>query len=245
VAVITGGSRGIGAATAMELARRGWDVYIGYRARLDAAERVAQQCRRFGRTATVGAVDVADEDNVGAFFETVDQTLGTMDVLVNSAGIVAPQARVEDIDGQRLARMFAVNVTGSFLCAREAVRRMSTRIGGMGGAIVNVSSAASRLGSPGEYVDYAASKAAIDTMTIGLAKEVADEGIRVNAVRPGLIETDIHGSGGRPDRPALLAPMIPMKRPGQATEVALAIAWLCSTEASYVTGALIDVSGGR
>lgn len=245
VAVITGGSRGIGAATAMELARRGWDVCIGYRTRLDAAERVGQQCRRFGRTATVEAVDVADEDAVGAFFETVDQTLGTMDVLVNSAGIVAPQARVEDIDGQRLARMFAVNVTGSFLCAREAVRRMSTSNGGMGGTIVNVSSAASRLGSPGEYVDYAASKAAIDTMTVGLAKEVADEGIRVNAVRPGLIETDIHASGGRPGRPALLAPMIPMKRPGQATEVAFAIAWLCSTEASYVTGALIDVSGGR
>jgi NAD(P)-dependent dehydrogenase (short-subunit alcohol dehydrogenase family) len=193
----------------------------------------------------VVAVEVADEAAVGALFETVDQALGTVGVLVNSAGIVAPRARVEDIDGPRLAQMFAVNVTGSFLCARQAVRRMSTRRGGAGGAIVNVSSAASRLGSPGEYVDYAASKAAIDTMTIGLAREVADEGIRVNAVRPGLVDTDIHASGGRPDRPALLAPTIPMKRPGQAAEVAFAIAWLCSREASYVTGALVDVSGGR
>lgn len=245
VAVITGGSRGIGAATAVELAQRGWDVCVGYRTRRDAAEGVAEECRRLGRRATVVAVEVADEAAVEALFDTVDQALGTVGVLVNSAGIVAPQARVEDIDGLRLAQMFAVNVTGSFLCARQAVRRMSTRHGGAGGAIVNVSSAASRLGSPGEYVDYAASKAAIDTMTIGLAKEVADEGIRVNAVRPGLVDTDIHTSGGRPDRPAMLAPTIPMKRPGQAAEVAFAIAWLCSSEASYVTGALVDVSGGR
>lgn len=245
VAVVTGGSRGIGAATALQLAHQGWDVCVGYHSAADAAESVAEECRRCGQRAVTMAVDVAAEMAVVALFDQVDGALGPVGALVNSAGIVAPQARVEDIGFERLERMFAVNVIGSFLCAREAVRRMSTRHGGHGGAIVNVSSAASRLGSPGEYVDYAASKGAIDTMTIGLAREVADEGIRVNAVRPGLVSTDIHASGGRPERPQLLAPQIPMKRSGEAAEVATAIAWLCSDEASYVTGALLDVSGGR
>ncbi len=203
------------------------------------------QCRATGNRARAVRADVSREDDVVALFEVVDAEWGRLDALVNSAGIVAPRARVDDLSYPRLERIFAVNVIGSFLCAREAVRRLSTRRGGPGGSIVNVSSAAARLGSPGEYVDYAASKGAIDTMTLGLAREVADEGIRVNAVRPGLVDTDIHARGGQPDRVARLAPTIPMQRGGQADEVAFAIAWLCSEEASYVTGALLDVSGGR
>ncbi len=210
-----------------------------------AAASVADTCRSLGRRAMAVPVDVASESSVTRFFATVDGELGAPRALVNCAGIVGPKARVDELTADRLDRIFAVNVLGSFLCAGQAVRRMSTVHGGAGGAIVNLSSAASRLGSPGEYVDYAASKGAIDTMTIGLAREVAAEGIRVNAVRPGLVATDIHASGGQPDRIERLAPLIPMGRGGQPIEVAAAIAWLCSDEASYVTGALIDVSGGR
>jgi NAD(P)-dependent dehydrogenase (short-subunit alcohol dehydrogenase family) len=245
VAVVTGGSRGIGAATATLMAARGWDVCIGYRSDAAAAERVAASCRVAGRQAMAVAADVRREADVVRLFETADASLGPLGALVNAAGVVDRKARVEDLTFDRLERMFAVNVIGSFLCAREAVRRMSTSHGGVGGAIVNLSSAAARLGSPGEYVDYAASKGAIDTMTIGLAREVAEEGIRVNAVRPGLINTEIHASGGQPDRIQRLAPVIPMQRGGEPAEVAFAITWLCSEEASYVTGALLDVSGGR
>jgi NAD(P)-dependent dehydrogenase (short-subunit alcohol dehydrogenase family) len=245
VAVVTGGSRGIGAATSLLLAARGWDVCIGYRSDVVAAESVAAQCRAAGPRAIAVAADVGREADVLSLFEAVDASLGSPDALVNSAGVVDRQARVDEMTYERLQRMFAVNVVGSFLCAREAVRRMSCLHGGHGGAIVNVSSAASRLGSPGEYVDYAASKGAIDTMTLGLAREVAGEGIRVNAVRPGLVDTDIHASGGQPDRAWRLAPTIPMGRPGEPGEVAQAIVWLCSPEASFVTGALLDVSGGR
>jgi NAD(P)-dependent dehydrogenase (short-subunit alcohol dehydrogenase family) len=204
-------------------------------------------CRELGVRAETVAVDVADETSVRQLFATVDEkwSAGALGALVNCAGIVAQRARVEDIDQARLTAMFAVNVVGSFLCAGQAVRRMSTRHGGSGGVVVNVSSAASRLGSPGEYVDYAASKGAIDTMTIGLAKEVAEEGIRVVAVRPGIIDTTIHASGGQPDRAERLRTMIPMQRVGQPDEVASAIVWLCGDGASYLTGSLIDISGGR
>lgn len=245
VAVVTGASRGIGAACALALAEQGWDVCVGYRVAADAAAAVVSGCRERGREALAVAVDVSREAEVAALFEQVDAAFGRPRALVNAAGIVAPQMRVDAMDDERLARIFAVNVLGSFICARQAVLRMSTRYGGAGGAIVNVSSAASRLGSPGEYVDYAASKGAIDTMTIGLAREVAEEGIRVNAVRPGLVLTDIHAAGGEPDRPRRLAPTIPMGRAGVPSEVASAVAWLCSGEASYVTGALLDVAGGR
>ncbi len=242
---MTGGSRGIGAATATLMAARGWDVCVGYRADAEAADRVADSCRAVGQRAIVVPVDVSREADVVGLFEAVDAALGRPEALVNSAGIVDQPAAVAAMTFARLDRMFAVNVIGSFLCAREAIRRMSSRRGGVGGTIVNVSSAASRLGSPGEYVDYAASKGAVDTMTLGLAREVAEEGIRVNAVRPGLVDTEIHARGGQPDRVRRLAPTIPMRRVGEATEVANAIIWLCSEEASYVTGALLDVSGGR
>jgi NAD(P)-dependent dehydrogenase (short-subunit alcohol dehydrogenase family) len=247
VAVITGGARGIGAATARQLAAAGWDVCVGYRRDQAAADEVVAACRDLGVKAHLARVDVADEASVRRLFAAVDATWPAdgLGALVNCAGIVAPAARVEDIDQARLTAMFAVNVTGSFLCAGQAVRRMSTRHGGTGGVIVNVSSAASRLGSPGEYVDYAASKGAIDTMTIGLAKEVAEEGIRVVAVRPGIIDTEIHASGGQPDRAERLRTLIPMQRVGQPDEVASAIVWLCSDSASYLTGSLIDISGGR
>ena len=191
------------------------------------------------------AADVSVEADVIRLFETVDRTWGRLSALVNNAGILARQMRVEDMDAERLSRIFATNITGYFLCARQAVRRMSTKHGGAGGAIVNVSSGAARLGSPGEYVDYAASKGAIDTMTVGLAQEVADEGIRVNAVRPATIYTDIHASGGEPGRVDRVSPSVPMKRGGQAFEVARAVLWLLSDEASYSTGTFIDVSGGK
>jgi NAD(P)-dependent dehydrogenase (short-subunit alcohol dehydrogenase family) len=244
-AVVTGGSRGIGAATAVLMAARGWDVCVGYRSDAGAAEQVADKCRASGQRAIAVAADVSREAEVVRLFEAADAAFGQLGALVNSAGIVDRAARVSEMSFERLERMFAVNVIGSFLCARQAILRMSTRYDGSGGTIVNLSSAASRLGSPGEYVDYAASKGAIDTMTVGLAREVADEGIRVNAVRPGLVSTDIHASGGQPDRVRRLAPVIPMQRGGEPDEVAYAIAWLCSDEASYVTGALLDVSGGR
>lgn len=245
IAVITGGSRGIGAATARRMASDGWDVAISYATRAEEAERVVRECREFGVRAEAIRADVGRDDDVVNLFHVIDEQLGTLRALVNNAGIVGPKARVDALDSTRIALMFAVNVVGAFGCAREAVRRMSTAVGGMGGVIVNVSSAAARIGSPGEYVDYAASKGAVDTLTLGLAKEVAMEGIRVNGVRPGIIRTEIHASGGQPDRIERIAPMVPMQRAGEADEVAAAIAWLCCDEASYVTGAILDVSGGR
>ena len=245
VLLITGGGRGIGAATALLAARRGFAVAVNYASNSLAADEVVRTIRAGGGTAIAVQADVGDEAQVLAMFEKVDAKLGRLTALVNNAGVVDVQARVDEMSVARLERMFRINVIGSFVCAREAVRRMSTRHGGHGGAIVNVSSAASRLGSPGLYVDYAASKGAIDTFTAGLAKEVADEGIRVNAVRPGLIETDIHASGGMPERAAMLAPTVPMKRIGTPEEIAGAIVWLLSPEASYTTAALLDVTGGR
>lgn len=241
IAAVTGGSRGIGAATAVALAAGGFDVCLSYRTDEAAAAEVVAAC---GGRATAVQADVAVETDVLALFAAADE-LGPLGALVNNAGISAGGARVDELDAARIERLLAVNVLGPFLCAREAVRRMSTKHGGAGGSIVNVSSAAARIGSPGEYVDYAATKGALDTMTLGLAKEVATEGVRVNSVRPGLIETGIHAAGGWPDRVAAKAPTVPMQRGGRPEEVAAAIAWLCSAEASYVTGAVLDVSGGR
>jgi NAD(P)-dependent dehydrogenase (short-subunit alcohol dehydrogenase family) len=242
--VITGGSRGIGAATALLAAKRGFAVCVNYVRHSDAAEQVADEIRAAGGTALAVCADVALEADVVRLFETAEQKLGSITALVNNAGVLEKQCRVEDMDAERLNRVFTTNITGSFLCAREAVRRMSTQRGGSGGAIVNVSSGAARRGSPAEYVDYAASKGAVDTLTIGLAKETAVEGIRVNAVRPGFIDTDIHASGGEPGRIARLSPSIPMQRGGQPEEVATAILWLLSSEASYTTAAIIDICGG-
>ena len=243
--LITGGSRGIGAAAAVLAARDGWDVAINYTRDAAAAERVAAQVREAGRRALVLQADVSDEAQVLAMFAAVDKDFGPLRGMVNNAGVVDLPARVDEMSLQRLMRMFAINLTGSFLCAREAVKRMSTKHGGAGGVIVNLSSAAARLGSPGQYVDYAAAKAGIDTFTLGLAREVAAEGIRVNAVRPGLIDTEIHASGGLPDRAKQLAPTVPMQRTGSAEEVAQAIVWLLSDASSYTTGSVIDVTGGR
>jgi len=245
VLLITGGSRGIGAATALLAAQRGYAVAVNYASNSLAADEVVRTIRAGGGTAIAVQADVGDEAQVLAMFEKVDARLGRLTALVNNAGVVDVQARVEQMSVARLERMFRINVIGSFICAREAVRRMSTRYGGSGGAIVNISSGAARLGSPDQYVDYAASKGAIDTFTIGLAKEVAAEGIRVNAVRPGLIDTEIHASGGMPDRAFDLAPTVPMQRTGSAEEIAGAILWLLSAEASYTTMALLDVTGGR
>jgi NAD(P)-dependent dehydrogenase (short-subunit alcohol dehydrogenase family) len=244
VVVVTGGSRGIGAATARLFAQLGWSVCVGYREDAAAARAVVVDCSAAGAAAIAVAVDVAAADEVAAFFTAAD-TLGRLGALVNNAGLAPAPGRVDALTSERISRVFAVNVVGAFVCAGEAVRRMSTRHGGDGGCIVNVSSGASRIGSPGEYVDYAASKGALDTMTLGLAREVADEGVRVNAVRPGLIGTEIHVRGGQPDKLARLAPTVPMGRPGRPEEVAEAITWLCSPAASYVSGALLDVAGAR
>ncbi len=245
VVLITGGSRGIGAATALAAARAGWAVAVNYHTNSLAADEVVREIRTMDGTAITVHGDVAVEADVLAMFAKVDAKLGPLTALVNSAGVVDVASRVDAMSAARLKRMFDTNVIGSMVCAREAVLRMSTRHGGQGGAIVNVSSAAARVGSPGQYVDYAASKGAIDTFTLGLAKEVAAEGIRVNAVRPGIIDTDIHASGGQPDRAKQVAPLVPMQRAGTADEVAQAILWLMSPQASYTTGALLDVSGGR
>jgi len=245
IVLITGGSRGIGAATARLAAQRGFAVAVNYVRNEAAATAVVREIEAAGGTALAVRADVAVEADVVSLFETVDRSLGRLTALVNNAGVLETQMRVDTMDAARLSRVFATNVTGSFLCAREAVRRMSTSHGGAGGAIVNVSSGASRLGSPGEYVDYAASKGAIDTLTIGLAREVAEEGIRVNAVRPGFIYTDIHAAGGEPGRVDRVKASVPMQRGGTAEEVASAILWLLSDDASYTTGAFIDVTGGK
>lgn len=245
VMLVTGGSRGIGAATARLAASRGYAVAVNYLGNRAAADEVVDAIRAAGGEAVPVQADVASEADIVRMFKEVDRELGTVQALVNNAGILERQSRVDAMRADRLARIFATNVTGSFICAREAVARMSTRRGGKGGAIVNLSSVAARLGAPNEYVDYAASKGAIDTLTIGLAKEVADEGIRVNAVRPGVIYTDIHASGGEPGRVDRVKDAVPMKRGGHAEEVAQAILWLLSDDASYVTGSFIDVTGGR
>ena len=245
VLIVTGGGRGIGAATARLAARQGYAVCVGYLENRVAAESVVQSIEVDGGRAVAVAADVARETDVSRLFETSDQLLGPLCGLVNNAGILEHQMRVDEMDAARLERVFRTNVIGAFSCAREAVKRLSTRYGGLGGAIVNVSSAAARLGSPGEYVDYAASKGAIDTLTIGLAREVAEEGIRVNAVRPGFIYTDMHARGGEPHRVDRVKAQVPMKRGGTAEEVARAILWLLSDEASYTTGSFIEVAGGR
>ncbi len=245
VIVITGSSRGIGAATARLAAARGYAVCISYQKNQKAADAVVEEIRAGGGNAIAAAADVSSESDVRDLFKLADEKLGPLTALVNNAGILEKQMRIENIDAARLHRIFAANVFGSILCAKEAVRRMSTKFGGQGGAIVNVSSAASRLGSAGEYVDYAASKGAIDTFTIGLSREVAEEGIRVNAVRPAFIYTDIHADGGEPGRVDRIKDTLPMKRGGQPAEVANAIIWLLSDEASYTTGTFIDLAGGK
>ena len=243
--LITGASRGIGAATALLAAQRGYAVAVNYASNAAAADEVVHRIRASGGEALAVQADVADEAQVLAMFEKIDVRFGRLDALVNNAGVVDQTSRVDGMTLARLQRMFAINVFGSFLCAGQAVKRMSTKHGGAGGAIVNVSSAASRLGSPGQYVDYAAAKGAIDTFTLGLAKEVAAEGIRVNAVRPGIIETDIHASGGLPNRVRDVAPQVPMQRAGTAQEVAHSIIWLLGDDAAYTTGGLLDIAGGR
>ena len=243
--LVTGGGRGIGAATSLLCAKQGWAVAVNYASGAAPAAALVAQIRAAGGTALAVQADVSDEAQVLAMFATVERELPPLGALVNNAGVVDVQARVDVMSLPRWQRMFAINVFGSFLCAREAVKRLSTKYGGRGGAIVNLSSAASRIGAPGQYVDYAAAKGAIDVFTMGLAKEVALEGIRVNAVRPGIIETEIHASGGLPDRAKQMAPLVPMQRAGSAEEVAQAIVWLLSDASSYTTGSFVDVTGGR
>jgi NAD(P)-dependent dehydrogenase (short-subunit alcohol dehydrogenase family) len=245
VMLITGASRGIGAATARLAASEGYSLCLNFHRRQDAAQQLLEELQRNGTRAIAVAADVADEAQVASLFAAIDDEFGRLDVLVNNAGMLERQMRLDEMDAARLMRVFAVNVSGSFLCAREAVKRMSTRYGGNGGAIINVSSIAAKLGAPNEYIDYAAAKGAIDSMTLGLAKEVAIEGIRVNAVRPGVIRTEIHASGGEPERVERVKASVPMGRGGEAEEVAEAILWLASEKASYTSGALLDVSGGR
>lgn len=245
VLLVTGGSRGIGAAACLVAARHGWRVAVNYASNETAANAVVSEIEKAGGQAIAVKGDVGSAADIVSMFEAVDKYFGRLDGLVNNAGIVDYIARVDEMSAERLERMMRINVTGSMLCAGQAVRRMSTRHGGRGGAIVNISSMAAVIGGPAQYVDYAASKAAIDTFTIGLSKEVAAEGVRVNAIRPGIIETDIHASGGQPDRPKEMASSIPMNRAGQAEEVADAIVYLLSPSASYITGAILNVSGGR
>lgn len=245
IVLITGGGRGIGAAVARMAAAEGWDVAVNALRDMDSAQEVVRAVRAQGRRALAIAADVSDEASVAALFEQVDAQLGPLGGLVNNAGVVDVAQRVDEMSLDRWQRMFAINVQGTFLCTRAALRRMSTRHGGAGGSIVNLSSAAARLGSPGQYVDYAAAKAAIDTFTLGVAREVAAEGVRVNAVRPGIIDTQIHASGGQPDRVRQIAPQLPMQRAGTADEVAQAVVWLLSSRSSYTTGSVIDVAGGR
>ena len=245
VLLITGGSRGIGAATALLAAQDGWAVAVNYTSNQAAADQVVQNIRQAGGQAIAVQADVSEEAQILRMFETVDRELGRISGLVNNAGVVDVTERVENMSWQRLERMMRINVLGTMACAREAVLRMRPSLGGQGGVIVNLSSVAARLGAPGQYVDYAASKGAVDTFTVGLAKELASDQIRVNAVRPGVIDTDIHASGGLPNRARDLAPQIPMQRPGSAQEIAEAIVWLLSDKASYVTGTCLDVTGGR
>ena len=245
VLLITGASRGIGAATALLAAENGWDVAVNYTRDAQAADQVVQQVRGMGRRAHAFQADVGIEADTVRLFQSVDKEMGVLSGLVNNAGVLDVAARVENTAWERLERIMRVNVLGSFACAKQAVLRMSTAHGGQGGSIVNISSAAAKLGAPNMYVDYAASKGAIDTFTVGLAKEVATEGIRINGVRPGLILTDIHASGGQADRAHQLAHQVPMQRPGTAMEVAQAIVWLLSDAAAYVTGTHVDVGGGR
>ncbi|WP_312838790.1 SDR family oxidoreductase [Pantoea piersonii] len=248
LALVTGASRGIGRATALKLAQQGYRVAVNYRQRAEEAQQVVAEIREQGGEAFAVQADIADEAQVVALFQRLDEEAMPLGVLVNNAGILFTQCRVEDLSAERLQRVFATNVTGAFLCCREAVKRMGTHHGGLGGTIINVSSAASRLGAPGEYVDYAASKGAMDTLTRGLSLEVAAQGIRVNGVRPGFIYTEMHADGGEPgrvDRVAGMAGVIPMGRGGEAEEIAEAIAWLASEAASYITGTFIDAAGGR
>ena len=245
VLLVTGGSRGIGAAVALKAAEQGWSVLINYVSNAQAADAVAAKIRSLGGAAEIVQGDTGSEDGIAAIFRAVDERFGRLDGLVNNAGVVDQTARVDEMSRERLDRMFAINVVGKIRCASEAVKRMSTRHGGQGGSIVNLSSMAAVLGSPGQYVDYAAAKGAVDTFTVGLAREVAAEGVRVNAIRPGIIDTDIHASGGLPDRAKDLAPSVPMQRAGTADEVAEAVLYLLSPQASYVTGTIMNVSGGR
>jgi NAD(P)-dependent dehydrogenase (short-subunit alcohol dehydrogenase family) len=245
VLLVTGGSRGIGAAACLVAARQGWRIAVNYASNEAAASAVVSEIKTAGGDAIAIKGDVGNATDILSMFEAVDRHFGRLDGLVNNAGVVDYIARVDEMTAERLERMMRINVTGSILCAGQAVRRMSTKHGGRGGGIVNISSMAAVIGGPEQYVDYAASKAAIDTFTIGLSKEVADEGIRVNAIRPGIIETDIHATGGQPDKPKEMASSIPMKRTGQVEEVADAIVYLLSPSASYITGAILNVSGGR
>lgn len=245
IMLVTGGSRGIGAATALMAAARGWQVALSYKGNAEAADAVVARIRASGGTAIAVQADVSVEADVLQMFAAVDEQLGSLTALVNNAGMLEQQMRLDQMDLDRWQRVFSANVFGSFLCAKQAVLRMSSKHGGNGGSIVNLSSAASRIGSPNEFIDYAAAKGAIDSMTFGLAKEVAAEGIRVNAVRPGLIYTDIHALAGEPGRVDRAKTGVPMQRGGTAEEVAEAILWLASEQASYVTGTLIDVTGGR